>query len=137
MVQSLDRSVTLVAKDTFGAHFPALLRGVLTVLCLIFEYLGWPSEIAHVMGINTTFRVVRLPPVWAPARFIFEHVESENLHGLKEGLQVLVQSFGVEEAAEDEIVLEADALEGGILFAYLFVILEGEVFQIVWGAIIV
>lgn len=65
VVEPLNCRMTFVAEQTIWTLLPSGFRvGVvralhgLTVFWRIFEYLWWPSEVSHVVGVNATFGVV-------------------------------------------------------------------------------
>ena len=90
--------MAFVAEQAFGAHLPAKLRVIvaheLAVFRCILKDLWWSSEVSHVMSVDATFRIVRLLPIWAPARLVSEHVKSKCLQGLINCVQVLIQGWG-------------------------------------------
>jgi len=88
--------MTLIAQKPHRTRFPAkivtvrLCLHVLTVFWGVLEDFRWPPKVTHVMCINATFRVVRIFPIWTPARFISEHIESKNLQGFVNVVQIFV-----------------------------------------------
>jgi len=86
--------MAFVAEQAFGTHLPAKLRIIvaheLAILRCILKDLWWSSEVSHVMSVDATFRIVRLFPIWAPARLVSEHVKGKCFKGLVNCVQVFI-----------------------------------------------
>ena len=115
MVESLHRGVTLVALETALAVVPthATLQR-LTVLWCILKKVGWTPEIACVVRINTTLRIVAVLLIWTPTCLVEEHVKHVALLTQINFVQLLVQVVEFEQAWGHEIVLDALVLKVAI-----------------------
>ena len=78
MIQFLDCGVGFVAKEPIRAHGHIYITlNMFTIFRRVIKIGGWPSEVSHVVSIDTVLRIMRLVPVRTPGTFVFEHVESK------------------------------------------------------------
>ena len=112
VVQTLDCRVALVAEKSVGALLPAILRVLalvrqrLAILWRVLEDLGRASEVPHVVGVDAAFRVMRVFPVWTPARLVSEHVECKHFETFVDVVQVLVKGRRFQQAVNNDVVLD-------------------------------
>lgn len=80
---------------------------MLAILRAVLEDFRRSSEISEMVGIDAVFGVVGFLPIWAPARLVSEHVESENFHSFVYRVQVLLEWSSPQQTFEHKIILDA------------------------------
>lgn len=118
MVQTLDCRVALVAFEAFRALVPADALGErLAVFWRVFENLGGPPEVAHVVRVDAALAVVAVFLGWTPRGLVEEHVKHESVLIQIERLEVVVQEDATQQAFRNEIILDRLVLEVQVDFA--------------------
>ena len=106
MIQLFDGRVSPIAQESLRTMSNVnVLRAMLTILWHVIEDSWRPAEVPHVMCVQAVLRVVRVGSIRTPASFVLVHVEGETLHLLIKLLQVLVESWLVQQAFNHVIVL--------------------------------
>lgn len=85
MVQSFNSRVAFAARKSERAHFPAVLlvAQIITIFRWVFEDLWGSPKVAHMVGVNAAFRVMRILVIWAPTRLILKHEKGETFQLLE------------------------------------------------------
>ena len=112
MVEPLHRRVTLIALETSLAVVPphATLERLAILRCIL-EKVGWTPEIACMVRVNATLRIVAVLLIWTPTRLVEEHVKDVALLTLINFIQLLVEVVEFEKTWGYEVVLDALVLK--------------------------
>lgn len=83
------------------------------------------------MSEDATLGVMRLLSIWTPAGLVSEHVERENLKGLVDHIQILLERLCLQQALQNEVILDAFCICLLVQLLNLLIRSESEVHQVI------
>lgn len=107
MVKPLDGGVALITHKSLLALVPSnSLNQSWAIFRKVVDHVWQSSEISRVVGIDATFRIVRILLSRAPAGLVIKHLEGIRLELLFEDVKVLVEEGVVLEHAWHEVIFD-------------------------------